>query len=144
MASDPLKSMRQYLFRINGAEARSGKDVEVTIEAMNQGDACQKANQRGIFVSSSALVQTVAVSPGSQTPDADDPAPQCTFAHAMREDKIVQDLLKRVPWLAGRIEGLNTDDSGYLANLAGTAGVSHRDLAHLQRLIEANRHLPSH
>ena len=144
MATGTLRSMRQYSFRINGAESRTGKDVDVTIEARNEGDACRRANQQGIFVSSSALVETVAVSPGSQLTDAGSPAPHRTFADAMREDKIVQDLLKRLPWLATRIERLNIDDSAYLSNLAGTAGVSHRDLAHLQRLIQANRHLPSH
>ena len=50
-------SLRRYRFRVYGASAESGQDIEFVIEAMDEGDASRRANQQGIYVASIAPVK---------------------------------------------------------------------------------------
>lgn len=45
-------SLRRYRFRVYGASAESGQELELVIEAMDEGDASRRANQQGIYVAS--------------------------------------------------------------------------------------------
>jgi len=56
-------SLRRYRFRVYGASAESGQEVELVIEAMDEGDASRRANQQGIYVAAVAQVKDEASSP---------------------------------------------------------------------------------
>lgn len=53
---EPRSSLRRYQFRICGAKAESGEDIEVIIDAMDEGDACRRANQQGVYIASCTRV----------------------------------------------------------------------------------------
>ena len=78
----------------------------------------------------------------SQAPDADTPGAHRTLAAAIREDRIVIELVRRSPRLAAHIDQLAEHDIDYLAKVAINEGMSYRDVAHLGRLFRENQHLP--
>lgn len=141
-------SLRRYQFRITGADRESGNDIELTIDAMHEEEAMRRANHRGIFVSTCVPVKDpVPVLAGSPIAGAESAvaAPQRTFAQAVIEDKVVQDLMKRLPQLAWRFKRMDPDDVMYLCKLTpGSGGISNRELSHLRQLIVSNRNLPKH
>jgi hypothetical protein len=118
--------LRGQPYRVSGANQISGEDVEVTLNAHDEADAMRMANRQGILVSTCTAV-----------------AAQGTFSQAVGADPVIRALLQRVPQLAYRVQRLNADDEAFFSNIAGQQhGVSHRDGAHLARLIAENRHLP--
>jgi hypothetical protein len=78
----------------------------------------------------------------SQAPDADTPRAHRTLAAAIREDRIVIELVRRLPRLAAHIDELAEHDMDYLAKVAINERISYRDVAHLRRLFQENQHLP--
>ena len=78
----------------------------------------------------------------SQAPDADTPRAHRTLSAAIREDRIVIELVRRLPRLAAHIDELAEHDMDYLAKVAINERISYRDVAHLRRLFQENQHLP--
>ena len=61
-------SLRRYRFRVSGARAEDGQDIELTIDAMDEGDACRRANQQGIYVAACRQVMDEALRPMPSSP----------------------------------------------------------------------------
>jgi hypothetical protein len=78
----------------------------------------------------------------SQTSGADIPTAPRTLSAAIRQDRIVIELVRRLPRLAAHIDELAEYDMDYLAKVAINEGISYRDVCHLQRLFQENQHLP--
>lgn len=75
------------------------------------------------------------------TPDAGATTAPRTLTDAIRDDKIVIELFKRLPQLAAQIDRLVENDMNYLAAVAINERISYRDVAHIRRLIQENQHL---
>lgn len=115
-----------HSYRVTGAHSVTGENVELTVTAYDEADASRTANRQGVFVSG-----CVAVSADG------------TFGQVVADDAVVRRLLEKFPQLAPRLKRLNDDDQAYLSDLVGgLSGVTHRDSAHVARLIRDNRHLP--
>ena len=131
-------------YKVSGAHSETGEEVELTVQGFDEADARRSANRQGVYVSDCAP----AAGDGSGWADAA-PRPAApdasgrTFSQAVAEDPVVRRLLKKFPDLKARFRWLNGDDERFLSNLVGhVPGVSHRDSAHVARVIQENRHLP--
>ena len=128
-----MSSLQFHSFQIKGALAANGKDVVVTVMARNEGDACRKANQQGIYVSGSCP------SPVESNTPATPPTP--TLHEVVDGDTVVRGVLKRLPQLGVRFMRLNDEDMTYLSHLTAHERVGHREAAHITRLLSENQHL---
>jgi len=70
-------SLRRYRFRVFGAKAENGQQVELTIEAMDEGDACRRANQQGVYVATRRQVVNDALRPMPSSPVPSPVAAMC-------------------------------------------------------------------
>ena len=140
---NPLRSGR--LYQVTGASSQTGEDVEITVEAHDEADAARAANRQGVFVSgckaAGADGSTWASAANRAAPDvtapAAAPARGMTFAEAVAGDPVVQRLVRTFPGLGSRVDRLNEEDRAYLSDLVGEKmGVSHRDSAHVRRLMD--------
>ena len=126
-----MSALQNHSFQIKGAVAASGKDVVVTVMAHNEGDACRKANQQGIYVSGSC--------PSPVESNIPVPPAAPTLRAVVSGDAVVRGVLKRLPHLGVRFGRLNDEDMTYLSNLAVYERVGHREAAHIARLLSDNQ-----
>ena len=138
-------------YKVSGANAQTGEEVELTVRGFDEADARRTANRQGVYVSggvpasgdgsgwADAAPRPPAAPDASDAPDASGR----TFSQAVAEDAVVRRLVKKFPDLKARFRWLNADDERFLSNLVGhVPGVSHRESAHVARVIQENRHLP--
>ncbi len=128
-----MSSLQLHSYQVKGALAENGKDVVVTVMARNEGDACRKANQQGVYVSGSCP------SPVESDTPATPPAP--TLREVVDRDIVVRGVLKRFPRLGMRFVRLNDEDMMYLSNLTAHERVAHREAAHITKLLSENQQL---
>ena len=139
-----LKSGR--LYRVTGANSRTGEDVEITVEAHDEADAARVANRQGVFVSRCVPAGPDGSNWASAASAPSDPAPAAaangiTFAEVVARDPVVQKLVRTHPELAGRIKRLNKDDQEYFLSLVTEEmGISYRDSAHVANLMRNAGH----
>ena len=139
---NPLRSGR--LYQVTGASSQTGEDVEITVEAHDEADAARAANRQGVFVSgckaAGADGSTWASAAARAAPEVVAPAAASmgmTFAETVARDAVVQRLVRTFPGLGSRVDRLNAEDRAYLSDLVGEKmGVSHRDSAHVRRLMD--------
>ncbi|HZN66513.1 MAG TPA: hypothetical protein VFB66_14585 [Tepidisphaeraceae bacterium] len=139
---NPLRSGR--LYQVTGASSQTGEDVEITVEAHDEADAARAANRQGVFVSgckaAGADGSTWASAAARAAPEVVAPAAASmgmTFAETVAGDPVVQRLVRTFPGLGSRVDRLNEEDRAYLSDLVGEKmGVSHRDSAHVRRLMD--------
>jgi len=128
-----MSSLQLDSYQVKGALAANGKDVVLTVMARNEGDACRKANQQGVYVSGSCP------SPIESNSPATPPTP--TLREVVGGDIVVRGVLKRFPQLGARFVRLNDEDMMYLSHLTAHERVAHREAAHITRLLSENQHL---
>jgi hypothetical protein len=128
-----MSSLQLHSYQVKGALAANGKDVVVTVMARNEGDACRKANQQGVYVSGTGP------SPVESNTPATPPTP--TLREVVDGDTVVRGVLKRLPQLRVRFVRLNDEDVTYLSHLTAHERVGHRDAAHITRLLRENQQL---
>jgi hypothetical protein len=124
-------------FRVTGASAKTGEDVEITVEAYDEADAARAANRQGVFVSACvAAVGDGTEWGGSPAAAVQAAAPTTTFAEVVARDPVVQRLVRAHPMLAPRVSRLNDEDRACLSALVDQQlGISYRDSAHVGKLM---------
>ena len=136
-----LKGGRPY--RVTGASAKTGEDVEITVEAYDEADAARAANRQGVFVSTCVAAGSDGAewggSPKPAAPAAAakaDEASKMTFAETVARDPVVQRLVKAHPSLGPLFRRLNESDRASLRALVREPlGISYKDSAHIEKLI---------